>query len=194
VPTSRHLQRLVDDRRFDDLHRQVTLADVARAWMRYQHRYEVEGNPGSDDPDWWAVEVWMDEGWWVDELRVRAGILELVAAAETDADFGVLGAAILEMFIADDNDRLFWLEEQAAHSEAFQRSLRNVRVWGVESDAVAQRVEAAAGAPLPRPATTLNAEQLAALDAVKHLRESVAALQASWEYLDGRSGNSTDER
>jgi hypothetical protein len=133
VPQGSALQRLVDDGRFDDLLREVTLADVAQAWMGYQHRYHDDGDPGIDDPDWWAVAVWMEEGWWADEKRVREGILELVAAAETDADFGVLGAAIMEMFVAHGDDRLYWLEEQAAHSEAFQRSLRNVHIW-VESE------------------------------------------------------------
>jgi len=166
----------VDDGHFDDLLREVTLADVARAWMRYQHRVDAEGNPRIDDPDWWAVEVWMEDEWWADEGRVRAGILELVAAAEAESDFGVLGAAIMEMFIVRDEDRLAWLEEQAVRSEAFQRSLRNVWIWGVEPDAVAQRVEAAAGAPLPRPAMTSNAEQIAALDAAERLRQSAAAL------------------
>ncbi len=151
VSSSGDLQRLVDDGRFDDLLREVTLADVARAWMRYQHRYEAEGNPGIDDPDWWAVEVWMAEGWWAEEKRVRAGILELVAAAQTDADFGVLGAAIMEMFVADDEDRLRWLEEQARASDAFRRSLANVHVWAQVRDEVAARAEGAAGVHLPRP-------------------------------------------
>ena len=72
VPGSDDLQRLVDHGRFDDLLREVTLADAARAWMRYQHRCQAEGDlPGLDDPDWWAVDAWMDEGWWADESRVR---------------------------------------------------------------------------------------------------------------------------
>jgi hypothetical protein len=176
VPASGDLQRFVDEARFDELLRAVTLADVSRAWMRYQQRDQAEGNPGIDDPDWWAVEVWMADAWWTDEQRVRAGILELVAAAVTDADFAILGAAVMEMFIVPDEDRLAWLEEQAFHSEALQRSLRHVRVWARESDAIAERVEAAAGAPLPRPATTLNAEQIAALDAANRLRSSAAEL------------------
>ena len=118
--------------------------------MRYQRRYDAAGNPGVDDPDWWAVEFWMDE-WWTDEKRLREGILELVAAAETDADFGVLGAAIMETFVADDDDRLRWLEEQASASARFRRSLANVYVWGLERNEVAARVEAAAGVRLPRP-------------------------------------------
>jgi hypothetical protein len=184
MPSSGDLQHLVDEGRFDGLLREVTLADVARAWMRYEHRADAEGNTGIDDPDWWAVEVWMDDVWWVDENRVRAGILELVAAAETDLDFGVLGAAVMEMFVADDEERLLWLEKQAGTSEPFRRSLANVWVWGIEADAIAQRAEAAAGVPLPRPDSTLNAEQVAALDVAKSLRQSVAALKASLDRID----------
>jgi hypothetical protein len=63
----------------------------------------------------------------------------------------VLGAAIMEMFVADQDDRLRRLEQQAAISGEFRRSLANVRVWGDVRDEVAARVEAAAGARLPRP-------------------------------------------
>jgi hypothetical protein len=156
VPKSPDLKRLVDDGLFDALLREVTLSEVARAWMRYQHReHEPVGpdldDPGIDDPDWWAVSTWMDEDWWADEARVRTGILELVAAAETDSDFGILGAAVIEMFIVDDDDRVLWLEEQAGASEAFRRSLANVWIWGEVQDDIAARVEAAAGVRLKRP-------------------------------------------
>lgn len=125
----------------------------------------------------------MDEGWWADEKRVRAGILELVTAAASDADLDVLGAAVMEVFVADDDDRLGWLEEQARASERFRRSLANVWVWGCEADSVAQRVELAAGVPLVRPPTTLNAEQVAALAVAKRLRASVAALEAALDLM-----------
>lgn len=171
----------------------MTLTEVAQAWMRYQHRYQADGDPGIHDPDWWAVDAWMAVEWWADENRVRAGLLELVAAAETDADFGTLGAAIMELFVTDDERRLGWLEQQAAHSEPFHRSLRNVHIWGEQSDVIAQRVEAAAAARLPRPAATLNAEQVATRDAATRLRQSAAALRAFWENLDRDWGDATDE-
>jgi hypothetical protein len=94
----------------------------------------------------------MDEGWWADEDRVRAGIQALVATAKTDDDFGMLGAAVMEMFVADDDDRLRWLEEQAGASEPFRRSLANVWIWGEVADDTSARVEAAAGVRLKRPA------------------------------------------
>ena len=52
------------------------------------------------------------------------------------------GAAVMEMFVVDDDDRLRWLEEQAGASEAFRRSLANVWIWGEVADGVAARVEA----------------------------------------------------
>ncbi len=151
VVESRSLQQLVNEHRFDDLLRVVTLSDIATAWMRYQHENIALTMEPESAPDWWAIETWMDEQWWADEQRVRAGILELIAAAKTDEDYGVLGAAVMEVFVTDSDERLAWLESQAAESEPFRTSLRNVYVWGLWPDNVSQRVEDAAGAPLRRP-------------------------------------------
>jgi hypothetical protein len=172
VTESRSLQQLVDARRFDDLLREVSLADVATAWMRQHQNIGLTMEPETD-PDWWAVEAWMDEQWWADEDRVRAGLLELVAAAETDDDYGVLGAAVMEVFVTDSNNRLAWLEARAAESEPFRRSLRNVYVWGQVPDGVAQRVEEAAGAPLPRPTHIADAATRAE---VHKLRQAIERL------------------
>ena len=134
--------------------REVTLDDVARAWIRYHH---AESHPADtyDDPEWWAVELWMDtltdgDAWWADEARVRAGILAIVDRAGDD-DVGVIGAVIMEVFITDDADRLAWVEQQAGVSDRFRRSLANVYVWGELPDEVSQRVENVAGVRLPRP-------------------------------------------
>ena len=151
MTNSRELQRLVDEGQFEDLLRLVSLAEVAQAWMRYQHKAQSEADPGFDDPDWWAVEMWMEDRAWANEQRLHDGVLALVAAAETDLDFGVVGAAVIEYIVAEDEDRLGWLEAQARVSEPFRRSLANIYVWGVQPDAVAERVEAAAGVRLPRP-------------------------------------------
>ena len=145
------MQQLVDARRFDELLRVVSLAEVAHAWMRYQHKVQSGVNPDVDDPDWWAVEMWQEDASWADEQRLREGVLELVAAAETDHDFGIIGAAVLEYVITDDEDRLRWVEAEAQKSEPFRRSMANMYVWGVHRDAVAARVEAAARVRLPRP-------------------------------------------
>jgi hypothetical protein len=146
---SSELQRLVDERRFDEVLRRVSLVEIAEAWMRYCRK--AVDVPGVDDPDWWAVEMWMEDGRWADEQRLRDGVLALVAAAETDSDFGALGAAIMEYIVNDDEDRLRWIEAQARVSEPFRRSLANIYVWGSQPDAIAARIEAAAQVALPRP-------------------------------------------
>jgi hypothetical protein len=124
----------------------VSVAEVAVAYMRYVH-----GPHDDDDPNWWAVELWQADEWWSDEERLRTGIVALVDAAETDLGYGVIGAAIIEYFIYDDEDRLAWLEAQAAKSEPFRHALANVYVWGHQQDRVAARVENAARTRLPRP-------------------------------------------
>ena len=147
------LQALVDVHRFDELLHIVSLAEVARAWIDYQHDHAGSGPTRTPETDgnWWAVEAWMHSEWWSNESRVRAGILELVAAAETDLDFGTIGAGVMEMFITEDLNRLAWLEEHAGRSDRFRRAFANVYVWGQLPDEIAARVEAAAGTRLPRP-------------------------------------------
>ena len=147
------LQALLDARRFDELLRIVSLAEVARAWIDYQHDHagSARSRAPETDANWWAVEAWMDHEWWSDEARVRAGVLELVVAAETDLDFGTIGAGVMEMFITEDLDRLAWLEQHASLSGRFRRAFANVYVWGELPDEIAARVEGAAGMRLPRP-------------------------------------------
>src|SRR5215831_18162052 len=113
------MQQFIDARQFDEVLRLVSLTDVARAWMRYHHKAERGDNPGVDDADWWAVEMWQEDRSWADEARLREGVLALVAAAETDSDFGAVGAGVLEYVVTDNEDRLRWIEAQAAASEAF---------------------------------------------------------------------------
>jgi hypothetical protein len=149
--TSEHLLRLVEAGDVDALLREVSPQDVAEAWMRY-HRLGV--NRDHDDLDWWAVETWILREWWDDEARVRDGILRLVALADDDSDFGIIGAAIQEGFVEGawhDESRVTWIEEHADASEPFRRSLANVQIWGYVSHDIARRVEAAARTRLPRP-------------------------------------------
>ena len=96
---SRHLQELVDQRRYDELLREVTLAEIGEVWVRY-HRAESHPADTYDDPDWWAVELWQDsltdcDAWWAGEDRVRGGILAIVEAANEE-DVGIVGAAIMD--------------------------------------------------------------------------------------------------
>jgi hypothetical protein len=155
VAESRRLQELVDDRRYDELLHEVTLDEVARAWVRYQrHQLEID-EPWENAPDWWAVDLWMDtvtddEAWWADEARVRAGILAIVEAAH-DGDVGIIGASIMEVFINDDESRLRWVEEQARVSDRFRGSLANVWIAGELRADVFLRVERAAGVPVSWP-------------------------------------------
>jgi hypothetical protein len=145
---SGRFQELVDDQRYDELLTEVTTSDIAATWMRYQR----SGAESVDHPDWWAVELWIDPDWWEhDERLVRDGVLALVAICQTDDEFDLVGAAVMEVLVEDDEDRLRWIEEQAAASPAFRRSLADVWIWD-EPDHVFQRVERAAGVPLTRPA------------------------------------------
>src|SRR3954451_9467201 len=145
------MQQLVDARRFDDLLRKASLADVAEAWIRYHHNTRSGDDRGIDDPDWWAVEMWQDYASWADEQRLHEGVLALVDAAETDLDFGAIGAGVMEYVVTDDEDRLRWLEARAEESERFRRSLAIIYVWSRHRDEVAARIEAAARVRLPRP-------------------------------------------
>src|SRR5438270_554873 len=108
-----------------------------------------------DPPDWWAVQLWIDlwaEADWVahNEDRIREGILALVATFETDDDLDYLAAAVMEVFATDDDSRLRWIEENAASSEKFRQSLRNVWAWELP-DSTYARFERAAGVALRRP-------------------------------------------
>jgi hypothetical protein len=142
------LEDLVEEHRYGELHREVSPSGIADAWLRYQ-RADADS---ADHPDWWAVSLWHSDAWLEhDEARVRAVVLALVASCETDDDFDVLGAAVMEVLVDDDEDRLRWIEEQASASPAFRRSLANVHTWGSDPDHVAARVERAAGVPLARP-------------------------------------------
>lgn len=143
----------MDEKQYDELLREVTLDDIAGAWIRYQHREPKVDEPWKNDPDGWAVELWMDTSgrgaWWKDEARVLAGILAIVAAA-ADEDAGIIGAAIMEVFVTEDDNRIAWVEEQACVSERFRSSLANAYVWGHLPDRISECVERAAGVPLAR--------------------------------------------
>jgi hypothetical protein len=150
---SERLLVLVEEGNIDALLHEVSPQDVANTWMRY-HRQRRSGVDPDHDPDWWAVETWMTLEWLQNEPRVRDGILRLVSLARDESDFGIIGAAVQETFIHgvwDDDSRVAWIEEQAASSEAFRRSLANVQIWGDVPHDVATRIEAAARTRLPRP-------------------------------------------
>jgi hypothetical protein len=103
-----------------------------------------------DHPDWWAVGVWFATAFRRDEKRRRAAILVLIERAPAGADLGYVGAGPLEDFIYNNEERLVWVEEQAARSGDFRRALANV--WlDPDLDPFFDRIERAAGVALKRP-------------------------------------------
>lgn len=136
------LDALVEGEHIDELLQIVTPQAIAETWMRYQR--EQQGS------DWWAVELWMTEGWWADEARVRDGILRLVHLAESEEDFGIIAAGVLEVFTTDDPSRLYWIERQAAVSTSFRRALGGMWVADLPDKAF-RRVERAADGGLADP-------------------------------------------
>ena len=143
------LEQLVEDAQYDDLLAAVSVEEIAAAWLRYHRERQ---STLDEAPDWWAVNLWISPDWWEhDEALLREGVRALTTAARTDHELDQIGASILEVLIDEDEDRLRWIEAQAATTRAFRRSLANVLIWGSEPDAVAARVERAAGIPLTKP-------------------------------------------
>ena len=144
------LARLSFECQFEELIREVTEDEVAQAWTRYQQRYP---DVADDDPDWWAVDLWMSEESWADERRIRDGILRLVDLANSDAELEFIGITAMEgWFFGEDPSRLEWVETHAAQSDRFRCTLGNLYL-NRETDDVRERVERAAAGPLPRSGT-----------------------------------------
>ena len=120
------LQALVDDERVQDLLAVVSPEQIVETWLRYHRRQTNDPN----DPDWWAVELWMTGGWWADESRVREELLRLIDRAD-ERTLGVVAAGPLEVFIGvwGDDSRLAWIERESKRSEKFRKALTSVQVW-----------------------------------------------------------------
>lgn len=121
---------------------------MTETWLRY-HGTAQHPDDSDDDPDWWAVELWLSAAWWSDETRVRDGLLRLIESAD-DETLSVVAAGPLEVFVCAYESRLRWIEKQASGSEKFRRALAGVWVWDLPSDSLA-RLDRAAGGRLPRP-------------------------------------------
>jgi hypothetical protein len=145
VEASTRMEAMVDDGRLDDILAEVSLAEIAAAWVCYESR----AANSSDDDDWWAIEFWLGLGYQREDVA-REGLLALVSAAP-DELLGHVGAGPFENFICADEDRIAWMEQQAAASSRFRAALANIHVWGVEKRWVAERLERAAGVALKRP-------------------------------------------
>jgi hypothetical protein len=145
------LARLVEENRLDDLLARVSLAEVADAWRCYHDRALSGEQVGTDDPDWWAVEFWLSNGLALRREDIaRRGLLALVDAV-SDELLAFVGAGPLESFIDSTQSRIRWIEEVAARSARFRAALASVHSWGVDEQWASERLERAAGVPLPRP-------------------------------------------
>ena len=128
---------------------------LTRSWLRWHYRSNagdsVPIDELDDDPDWWAVDAFINQESWEDEDLLRSALLGLIEAAGPDWDaLGHVAAGPLEDFIDESADRLRWVEEQAARSATFRRALTGVWAWTLP-ESVFTRLERAAGSPLPRP-------------------------------------------
>ncbi len=146
---SARLERLINEDRTAELLERESLESIAQTWVRY---HNTESHSTARLRDWWAIQIWLGSALLEDEDRRREGLLRLVDAAQSDNDFGIIGAGPLEDFIDDNESRLSWIEAQAQRSASFRRALAGVWIWTIPEDAFL-RVERAAGVQLPRPGT-----------------------------------------
>ena len=145
------LWRLVDEGEIDRVFALATVEDMAQAWLSEQRReHPPEEDVADDDPYWWALELWWRPEWLRDVDRVRAGLLALVDAAETDDELGLIGAAPLESFVSDNADDLNWLEQQCSISPKLRRALAGVWCSDFVSAETLALLDRAAGVPLAR--------------------------------------------
>lgn len=147
------LQELVDDDDLDGLLARVTLDDIADAWWRHHLReYGSNTDAALADPDWWAIEAWIDHLFDKDEELCRQGIGALAERTPPGADPGNVGAGPLEEFVCADEDRLRWIEDEAERSPNFRKALGSVWIARDVPPDVFLRVERAAGTELAWPA------------------------------------------
>jgi hypothetical protein len=142
------LQELIDVEDIDRLIEIVTLDEIATAWCRYSSlRHSVD----DDDPDWWAIELFMTSEIFKRTALYRALLLKLVEHAQSDGVIGAVGAGPLENFVSDDQDDLMWLESECQFNEKLRRALGGVWCAGEVSAETLERLDAAAGTQLARP-------------------------------------------
>src|SRR6266571_3052818 len=119
---------------------------MADAWWGSQLRPRRDAD--DDDPDWWAVDLWLAGGpIWGHEDLLQRGIAVLAERMPPGADIGSLGAGPIENVITNNEDRLHWIEAEAARSPRFRAALANV--WIEELGAATfLRVQHSAGVDL----------------------------------------------
>ncbi len=142
------LERLIEDRRIDEVFELVSIDEAARAWCEYQ-THEHHGDEG-DDPLWWAIAL-MFRLRDLNDPRERQMLTLVIEHAPDEDVLGVAGAGPLEDLLGEtgnDEECLAWIEAQAAASAKFRKALANVWVRGdVRPDTFA-RLERAARVPL----------------------------------------------
>lgn len=165
------LQELIDVEDIDRLIEIVTLDEIAAAWCRYSSRRHSVG--GDDDPDWWAIELFMTSEIFKRTALYRALLVKLVEHAQSDDVIGAVGAGPLENFVSDDQDDLMWLESECQRNEKLRSALGGVWCAGEVSAETLERLDAAAGTQLarPRPREEWSSALRAVDDAHAHLRE-----------------------
>jgi hypothetical protein len=109
------LETWIENEQIDRVVQAVSETEIAQTWLDY-HRT-------NDDDAWWAVALWLSEGWWRYEDLVRSGILRLIDLARSRYELSIIGAAILEAFVTDNESDLRWIEEQAKSSADFRYAL-----------------------------------------------------------------------
>jgi hypothetical protein len=125
----RQIVELAENDDLEGLLAAVSLDDLADAWWRYTLRldaaHEAEAPEAHTDPNGWAWEVWMSHVLDQREDVVRTFLSLLAERVPVGADLGYLGAGPIEDF-ATNEDRLCWIEAEAARSDAFRAALANV--------------------------------------------------------------------
>jgi hypothetical protein len=139
-----NLIELVEQGRISELLQRVSPDDIAAAWCRYHSTDEPI--PDGEDPDWWAVELWLSPAWWTSPQRIREELVRLIDAAPDDSTLAAVGAGPLEAFLTDDPKDLQWLEEQAMSSTRFRTALAIAHIPSSLSQEAASRIKRASGA------------------------------------------------
>ena len=103
----------------------VSVDEIADAWWRYTVRTVGAPEDWDTDPDAWASELWHEEVVLGDDEFSRDLVRALAERAPRGADMGYLGAGPVEDF-ATNEDRLRWIEAEAARSPNFRAALANV--------------------------------------------------------------------
>ncbi len=171
------MQRYVDADDLDGLLALVTADEIAHAW----HRYHVAPGHRDGHPDWWAVELFMGREIFQRTALHRQLLLKLVEHG-SQAALGLVGAGPLENFVSDDEDDLRWIEAECKTNARLRTALTGVWSAGYVSEATIQRLDAAAGQPLPRPRPT--SEWPPELVAVHEAEERLALAATGWEPED----------